>query len=63
MENEKNWRRYLPNIGLRVELPFNTRFSIVTLYERQDALTVEWFRLDWNVYKWGGYFNLYYKVV
>lgn len=61
---QKHWRRFLPNIGLSVELPFNTRFRVVALYERVETYnTIEIFRFDWHVYRWGGYFDLYWKPI
>jgi hypothetical protein len=60
MTIKHDWRRYLPNIGLSIEIPFIS-LQVMAFYERWDMLTVEWFRLDWRVYRWKGHFNLYWK--
>lgn len=63
MEKEKEqWRKYLPNIALRIVLPF-FRLETTLLYERYESRGVEWTGIDIQIYKWSFRFNWYWKPI
>lgn len=60
MNEYPKWRKWLPNIALRITLPF---FSLETtfLYERHDSLAVEWTGISIQVWKYEFRFQWYWK--
>lgn len=54
------WRKYLPNIALGIRLPFFT-LETRAMYERYDAMIVEWVSVYIKIYKWSFDFKWYWK--
>lgn len=54
----KNWKQYLPDIGISVALPFCKIRTSCLLY-RYDQDVVEWISLEVSVWKWHTQFRLY----
>lgn len=57
-----HWTKYLPNIGVAIELPFLRIYSSI-LYERQDSATVEWTALNIRLWKWHFDIRLYKRLL
>jgi hypothetical protein len=57
---KKEWRKWLPNIALRIYLPF-IRIETTLMYERMESMTVEWTGIDIQAWKYRVAFNWYWK--
>jgi len=56
-----SWRKYLPNIYVGLEIPLIS-VKTVMFRECQDQYAIDWFRIEWRVWRWNGSFRLYYNL-
>lgn len=54
------WRKWLPNIAIRLTLPF-FRFETTFLYERRESMGVEWTGVDLQIWKYEFRFKWFWK--
>lgn len=62
MKKYPKWRSWLPNISLRIYLPF-FRLETTLLYERVESMGVEWTGIDLQIWKYRFDFKWYWKPI
>jgi hypothetical protein len=60
MNTYPQWRKWLPNIAIRLTLPF-LKIETTFCYERHESLTVEWTGIYIQVWKYEFRFQWYWK--